>query len=277
MSTPPLTFRRSLSLTTRALFASAIAIAAMVADWRLGWLEPLRDGLSIVARPLLAIGQFPAMVREQFERATLDVLVLQRENAELRTRLTHLVVQQQLAQRCAEENDRLRALLGLSPLPKVRLIAAEVLFDTPDPFSRRVVVDRGSNHGVRLGFAVVDLSGLVGQVTRVQPLVSEVTLLVQEGARVPVEVVRTGTRGIAWGVGDGRLQLRDVLGEWRVREGDELITSGLDGLFPRGLPVGRVVRVEGASGAPIVLVEPFAAGERLRQILIAERLDQPGG
>ncbi len=270
-----LSFRRSLSLTHRALIATLFALALMVADARFHWLEPLRDGLSVFVRPLVAMGQLPVRLWEAIERTTLDVVAVQQENAELRRQLQQLAVQAWEGAAARHENAALRALLGLTPLPQTRPIAAEVLYDSPDPFSRQVVIDRGSNHGVRVGLAVVATQGLVGQVTRVQPLVSEVTLLNHEGMRVPVQVPRTGVRGILWGQGEEWLALRNVLGEVRVAEGDEVVTSGLDGLYPPGIPVGHVVRIEGAGVAPLVWVAPAERGERWRQLLILERLPAP--
>jgi len=270
-----LSFRRSLSITHRALIATLFALALMVADARFHWLEPLRDGLSVFVRPLVALGQLPVRVWEAVERLTLDVVAVQQENAELRRQLHQLAVQAWEGEAARRDNAALRALLGLTPPPHTRPIAAEVLYDSPDPFSRRVVIDRGSNHGVRVGLAVVATNGLVGQVTRVQPLVSEVTLLTHEGMRVPVQVPRTGVRGILWGQGEEWLALRDVLGEVRVAEGDEVVTSGLDGLYPPGIPVGRVVRIEGVGVAPLVWVAPAERGEQWRQLLILERLPAP--
>ena len=156
-------------------------------------------------------------------------------------------------------------------MPGTRLLPAQVLYDSPDPFSRRIVIDRGSNHGIRPGLAVAAAKGLVGQVTRVQPLVSEVTLITHERMRIPVMVARTGMRGILWGRGEAELQLRDVLGEWAVAEGDEVVTSGLDGLYPVGLPVGRVTRIEREQAEPLVFVTPFEAGAQWRQLLVLVR------
>jgi rod shape-determining protein MreC len=266
-----LSFRRSLSLTTRAWLATLVAVAVMVADARFDWLTPLRDGVSVLVRPLVAAGQWPFRVWEMLERSTIDVVALQQENAELRRQLLILSAQIWEGAAARRENDRLRALLGFAPMPGTRLLPAQVLYDSPDPFSRRIVIDRGSNHGIRPGLAVAAAKGLVGQVTRVQPLVSEVTLITQERMRIPVMVARTGMRGILWGRGEGELQLRDVLGEWAVAEGDEVVTSGLDGLYPVGLPVGRVTRIERGQAEPLVFVTPFEAGAQWRQLLVLVR------
>ncbi|GAB6080994.1 rod shape-determining protein MreC [Hydrogenophilus hirschii] len=266
-----LSFRRSLPLTTRAWLATLVAIAVMVADARFDWLTPLRDGVSVLVRPLVAAGQWPFRVWEMLERTTIDVVALQQENAELRRQLLILSAQIWEGAAARRENDRLRALLGFAPMPGTRLLPAQVLYDSPDPFSRRIVIDRGSNHGIRPGLAVAAAKGLVGQVTRVQPLVSEVTLITHERMRIPATVARTGMRGILWGRGEAELQLRDVLGEWAVAEGDEVVTSGLDGLYPVGLPVGRVTRIEREQAEPLVFVTPFEAGAQWRQLLVLVR------
>lgn len=273
---PHLSFRRSLSLTTRAWLGTLLALLLMVADARFGWLTSLRDGVSVLVRPFVAVGQWPVALWERFERATLDVVALQKENSELKRQLQILSVELWQGAEARRENDRLRALLSFPPLPATRVFPVQVLYDSPDPYSRRIVIDRGSNHGIRPGLAVVAAKGLVGQVTRVQPLVSEVTLITHERIRIPAVVTRTGMRGILWGRNDAELQLRDVLGEWAVAEGDEVVTSGLDGLLPRGLPVGRVSRIERGEATPLVFVAPFDAGEQWRALLVVERIDAEG-
>ncbi len=272
---PYLAFRRSLSLTTRAWLAATVAVAMMIADWRLHWLEPLRDGASVLVRPLVALAQWPQVAWQTFDRATRDVLALQQENAALKRQLNEAALALRELEGLRRENRQLRDLLGLNPPPKVRVLPAEVLYDAPDPFSRRLVLDRGAMHGVREGLAVADARGLVAQITRVQPLVSEATLITQRDMRVPVWVEPSGVRGVAVGNGDGTLRLRHVLGRWEVEVGQTVVTSGLDGLYPAGLIVGRVVQVEPGGNEPLVVIEPISQAERVKQVVILERLDRP--
>ncbi len=272
--TPYLDFRRALSLSTRAWIAAAVALVMMLADWRLHWLEPLRDGASVLVRPLIAAARWPQSAWEAFDRSTRDVLALQLENAALKRQLNEAALALGELEGLRRENRQLRELLELNPPPKVRVLAAEVLYDAPDPFSRRLVLDRGAMHGVREGLAVADARGLVAQITRVQPLVSEATLITQRDMRVPVRVEPSGVRGVAVGNGDGTLQLRQVLGRWEVEVNHTVVTSGLDGLYPAGLVVGRIVQVDGGGNEPLVVIEPISQAERVQQVVILERLDR---
>jgi rod shape-determining protein MreC len=129
-------------------------------------------------------------------------------------------------------------------LPR-QFIAAEILYGARDPFTRRVVVDKGFQHGVKAGSAVVDHAGIVGQVTRVFPWLSEVTLVTDKEQAVPIQVLRSGLRGVTFGIGyDGTLELRFMPVNADIQNGDLLVTSGIDGTYPSGLPVGVVSNIE---------------------------------
>jgi rod shape-determining protein MreC len=169
------------------------------------------------------------------------------------------------------ENASLRALLGLRPALTVKSLAAEVLYEATDPYSRRVVVDRGSAQGMPPGAPVINDAGVLGQVTRVYTLSSEVTLLADKDAAIPVLNTRSQERGVAFGLGDGSgMELRFMAANADVREGDLLTTSGLDGLYPPGLPVARVSHVErrGDSSFARVALTPVARAETARHVLV---------
>ncbi|MGH8648065.1 MAG: rod shape-determining protein MreC, partial [Burkholderiales bacterium] len=163
---------------------------------------------------------------------------LQRENFENAAPLLQLKALQ-------AENRQLRELLAARERLRVELAAAEVLYAARDPFSRKVVIDRGSQQDVRPGQPVVDNRGLVGQVTRAYPWLAEVTLVTDKGQFVPVQNVRNGLRAVLSGTGsDGALELRFIPLNADFQNGDELVTSGIDGVYPPGLPVARVTNVE---------------------------------
>ena len=145
------------------------------------------------------------------------------------------------------ENARLRQLMGLRDQLKTQGMTAEVLYDAADPFTRKVLIDKGVASGVTTGSPVIDESGLLGQVTRVMPLVSEVTLVIDRDHATPVLNTRTGARSVAFGdplIRGGVLELRFMAGNADVQADDVLTTSGIDGVYPPGLPVARVDRVE---------------------------------
>ena len=122
-----------------------------------------------------------------------------------------------------------------------------MLYDAADPYTRKVIIDKGLTHGIVPGSPVVDESGVLGQVTRVHPLVSEVTLLIDRDLAIPVLNVRTGARSVAYGdpsAGGSGLELRFMGSNADVQTGDLLTTSGVDGVYPPGLPVAKISRIE---------------------------------
>jgi rod shape-determining protein MreC len=175
------------------------------------------------------------------------------------------------------ENGHLRRLMEAREHLPVRSMMSEILYDARDPSTRRVVLDRGSQNGVKLGLPVIDNAGVVGQVTRVFPFTAEVTLLTDKEQAIPVQVLRNGLRSVAYGRGQsGQLDLRFVAPNADIQVGDVLVTSGLDGMYPAGLAVAKVTQVEsvaqGAFGR--VVCQPLAGIDRHRQLLIVMS-DQP--
>jgi rod shape-determining protein MreC len=174
------------------------------------------------------------------------------------------------------ENDRLRQLLDLRPALQTRSIPAEVMYEAADPYSRKLFIDRGQTQGVTLGAPVINDVGVLGQVTRLYPLTSEVTLLVDKDAAIPVLNTRTQQRSAAFGgvalASGGAMELRFLSGNADVKPGDAMVTSGLDGVYPPGLPVARVASVErrADSGFARILLEPAARADAVRHVLVLE-------
>jgi rod shape-determining protein MreC len=177
-----------------------------------------------------------------------------------------------------QENARLRKLLALRERLETPSQAAQVIYDTADPYTRRVMIDQGQTAGVELGSPVLDEAGIVGQVTRVHPFLSEVTLLIDRDQAIPVLNVRTGARSVAYGdpiAGHGGgMELRFMPGNADVQEGDLLTTSGVDGLYPAGLPVARVVRVERRADSAFARIycAPLAQVYGARHVMVLKPL-----
>ena len=267
---PPPFFKQGPSANARLLFFSLLAIALLVVDSRLDVLGRLRQGIATVLYPVQRTLLVPRdLIGVGFEYLA-EVNRLRAENGELRrleaANANALLQTEQLV----AENQQLRQLLAMRERTAIRSAVAEVLFDTRDAFSRKLVLDKGQQSGVIAGQPVIDASGVVGQVTRVYPLSSEVTLVTDRRSTIPVEIRRTGERSVAFGGSpEGTIELRYLRTGADVRQGDLLVTSGLDGLFPPGLPVGTVRAVETASSAFVrVLVEPAAHAERTRLLLV---------
>jgi rod shape-determining protein MreC len=170
------------------------------------------------------------------------------------------------------ENARLRELLELRPQVGVPARAAQVLYEAADPYSRKVVIDRGGRDGVLPGSPVVVPAGVLGQVTRVYPLNAEVTLLTDQNAAIPVLNERTRQRAAAFGGFQAGMELRFVSGDADVQPGDRLVTGGLDGIFPPGLPVATIAAVERRteSGFARIRLAPLAVSDGVRHVLVLD-------
>jgi rod shape-determining protein MreC len=173
------------------------------------------------------------------------------------------------------ENQHLRQLLEMRERAEQTSTAAEILYAGRDPFSRKVIIDKGSSQDIEEGAAVVDDTGLIGQVTRVFPWTSEVALITDREQVVPVQIVRNGVRAIVFGIGfDGALDLRYMPVNTDVENGDVLVTSGIDGVYPAGLPVAIVSNIERNAAYPFAKITctPAAGVNRNRQVLVMARL-----
>lgn len=272
---PPPLFREGPSALTKLAFCAALAVFLMVADSRFQFTAPARAGLALALHPLQRALLAPVDAWEQagdyargMEKAT------EAENQARQQLASQAVILSRAAQLQAE-NTRLRALLDLREALPVKSIAAEVLYEAPDPFSRRIVIDRGSHRGVRLGAPVVNDAGVLGQVTRVYPLSAEVTLLTDRDATIPVLNTRTQQRGVAYGGERGVMELRFIAANADIKAGDALATSGLDGLYPPGLPVANVAEVErrGDTSFARVGLAPVAQPDSARHVLVLEPLE----
>ncbi len=273
---PPPIFRRGPAPLARLFVFVALCLALLVADLRFRYLEVLRNALSVVTYPLQMAASTPADVVRNATRYCGTLVDVQLENADLRRLQLDAGERLLRFEQLEQENLHLRELLQMSERVQTKSIAADILYNAPDPFARKVILDRGTQQGVEAGLAVVDANGVIGQVTRVHPVQSEVTLLTDRNQSIPVSVVRNGVRGVLYGVGRGMLEMRHVLAEVDIQPGDRLVTSGLDGIFVPGLPVATVTRVDRDQDAfARIECEPLAAIERSVQVLVIGRAAYP--
>ena len=244
---PPPFFRVGFAPLTKLIFFSALSLLLVVGDKQLQFTKPLRAGLSTLILPIqwlvLQPGEALSAMGTYFQN--LDQAQTNLKAAELKV-LQQSVRSQQVEQ-LQIENQNLRQLMGLQSSMVVASQAAEVLFDVPDPYNQRIVIDRGQLKNVALGSPVIDAGGVVGQVTRVYPMTSEVTLLTDKDQSIPVLNSRTGARNITSGdvlAGQPMIELKFVPASADVKEGDLLTTSGIDGIYPAGLQVARISHIE---------------------------------
>lgn len=262
---PPPFFKQGPAPLALLTFYLTVSLAVFVVDLRFKSLDLLRQSVALVVDPVQRVAQAPGSMVEIAAGYLQGMQTLKTENDALRhARLETAPGLLRLAQLEAE-NARLRALLSVKEREKASGQMASILYTARDPFSRKVVVDRGQQAGVVPGQPAIDESGVVGQVTRVFPFSSEITLITDRDQTVPVQILRTGQRSVVFGLGDGQLELRYMPINADVQEGDQLVTSGLDGVYLPGFPVARVVKVERDSaysfariiGAPLAGVENF--------------------
>jgi rod shape-determining protein MreC len=274
--TPPPFFRQGYSALTKLIFFTALSVFMMVADTRFTVVAPLRSGIAAGLAPV----QRSLLVPIDLALGGNDYLqgltkALAAEDA-ARKQLVQQAEQAQSAERLANENRQLRGLLELKPGLTVKSVAAEVMYEAADPFSRKLYIDRGLAQGLAPGSPVITEGGVIGQVTRVYPLTSEVTLLTDRDAAIPLLNTRTQLRAAAFGgVAQGSaLELRFVSANTDVQVGDVLHTSGVDGIYPPGLPVAKVKLVEKQADGGFTRVElaPLASVDRVRHVLVLEPL-----
>ena len=242
---PPPFFKTGPTPLARLLIFSALSLTLLVADARFNYLSPLRQITALIVYPLQRVAAAPAAIARRIGDFFVTQSSLREDNTRLvEERLANAPGLQQLKALQAE-NRQLRELLAARDRVKANAKAAEILYAGRDPFSRKVVIDKGLNDDIKGGQAVVDARGVVGQVTRVYPWLSEVTLVTDKGQAVPVQNLRSGLRGVVFGVGqDGVLDLRFMPANADVKNGDQLVTSGIDGTYPPGLPVAEVSNIE---------------------------------
>ena len=267
---PPPFFRRGPAPLVRLAFFASLSVALLVLDARFRYAETLRSVIAVAAYPLQRAATAPGQIAGRIAGFFASQSALQRDNTDLRARLVASAQDAQRYEATSAELDQLRRLIGAQERIGLKSTPVEVLYSGRDPFSKKLLVDKGAAHGIRAGQAVIDEAGVVGQVTRVHPMVSEVTLLIDKDQAIPVQVVRNGLRAVAFGSGSsGTLELRFMAANAEIQNGDKVVTSGIDGTYPPGLPVATVIRIERDAVAAFarIVCQPAAGVERNRYLL----------
>ena len=246
---PPPFFKQGPSALSKLMFFSALSLFLMVADVRFRITQPVRAALATALYPVqwLALQPVRAVRGSSAYLAGLNQANSSSEQAAKKLALQSLRAGQ--VEQLLLENNRLRKILGLREQLSASVMAAEVLYDAADPYTRKIIIDKGMLQSIELGSPVLDESGVLGQITRVHPLVSEVTLVIDRELAIPVLNVRTGARSVAFGDPTGAasgsgLELRFMGSNSDVQVGDLLTTSGVDGVYPPGLPVAKISKIE---------------------------------
>jgi len=268
---PPPLFKQGAPARVKVTVFALLSIALLVVDARFHALNLVRQVAGTVLYPLQMAALAPRNAASSMSDYFSSISALEKEVRELKSQQVAMAQAMQQAQLQTSENAHLRHLMDAREHLPVRSMMSEILYDARDPSTRRVVLDRGGRDGVKLGLPVIDNAGVVGQVTRVFPLTSEVTLLTDKEQAIPVQVLRSGLRSVAYGRGQsGLLDLRFVAPNADIQVGDILVTSGLDGMYPAGLAVAKVIQVESVANGAFgrVVCQPLAGIDRHRQLLV---------
>ncbi|WP_091849120.1 rod shape-determining protein MreC [Marinobacter segnicrescens] len=255
----------------RLLIVLVLSAVLIVADDRFERLEPLRSGIASALAPVFWLGNAPDRFGDWFAGVVTPREDLLSENEALKARLMILERRALKYGALAAENNRLRELMNASGALDDRVVVAEVVGVSPDPFSHEVIINKGARDGLEAGQAILDSNGLMGQVLYTAAFTSRVLLISDSSHAVPVEVLRNGLRAILLGNGDiGQLELVHVPDTADIREGDVLVSSGLGGRFPKGYPVAEVSHITKDPGAPFVTIHatPMARLSRSKLVLV---------
>ena len=268
---PPPFFHRGPSPLARLTFFTIVAIAIMIADHRFHALESVRLSLSVLTHPIQQLVSVPGDLLARAGDYFASQSRLLRENADLKVKVLENAAAAQEAKMLRAEHQRILAIAERRARYEDHGLAAEVIYTARNPFTRKVVIDKGLTHGIQAGMPVVDGDGIVGQVTNVGKFTSEVTLVTEKDQSVPVMITRNGLRAIAVGSGkDGSIDVPFVPVAADVQNGDLFVTSGIDGTYPAGLVVATVTRVDrsGAYAFAKITARPAAGVENNRFVLV---------
>jgi rod shape-determining protein MreC len=275
---PPPFFKRGPAPLALLTFYIALSLALFVVDLRFRSLELVRQSIALVVDPVQRVAQTPGSLVDYALNYMQGMRQLQRENEELRHAKLNTAPDLLRLEKLEGENERLRKLLVVKERERAKGQVAQILYTARDPFSRKVIIDKGQQAGIVAGQPAIDEAGVVGQVTRTFPYSAEVTLITDKDQAVPVQIVRSGQRSVVFGLGNGQLELRYMPANADVEVGDVLVTSGLDSVYLQGFPVAKVVNIERDSAYSFarIFCTPIAGVENFGEVMVLDpRLPPP--
>lgn len=271
----PAFFVRGASPFSRMVFYCALSIIIMAVDARLNYLSQLRQAFNVGLHPIERIANIPSeFIRDSAKYFSVHNKLVQ-ENYMLKQQAFQNNVKLQRLNTLKAENNHLRSLLGGDIPIHPRAILGDISHTGRDPFRNVVIVNRGSQHNILAGQAVVDSKGVIGQVTRVYPFSSEITMITDKNLSIPVQVERNQLRAIAFGQSGNTLDIPYLPTNVDIKIGDKLVTSGIDGIYPSGLAVATVTKIEQDPESPFakIISTPTAQVSHHLQLLILELPD----
>lgn len=249
-----------------------LSIFIMFADNRFGYMGQIRFGLGYVTAPVYWVADIPARVSFLIDDVFVSRTDLLAENDSLREELLVAQRELQLLASLASENSRLRALDGAAQIVDGAVLPAEIINISPDPYSKRVLINKGAGDGVFVGQALLDANGLMGQIDEVLPFTSWVLLITDPHHVTPVEVNRNGERALARGsrTSGNELELEFVTHTQDMRAGDRLISSGMGQVYPKNYPVAEIISVYSDPGQEFAIIKarPLAQLDSTRHVML---------
>lgn len=264
-------FKRGQASGVALVFLAILCIVLMVLDSQTNWLTPVRRAVATIINPLQKAALWPRDVVVQISNWSnaVELAKIQTEEAQRqRIDLTQLNVQ---ASQMAAENIQLRRLLGIKNSVILPSVAVEILYMAANPLHQTLVLTKGTDDGIAPGMPLIGEGGIVGQIQRVTSSTSEAALITDERVTMPAIVLRNGLRVVVYGSGrPGRVEVRYLALGADIKEGDQLVTSGIGGVYPAGLAIGKVSKIEknSAQGFVSAVVEPSAHPERYLHFLV---------
>jgi rod shape-determining protein MreC len=255
----------------RLFFFAILSLGLMWLDQRQGYLEGLRHVLSMVAYPFQVLVDSPSAAWDWLDESFTTRERLSRENAALRKRLRESDLQLMRFADLEQENVRLREMRAATARISERVIVGEILRVDLDPYRHRVIINKGTRDGAFKGQALLDATGVFGQITRAGAFSSEAILITDSEHAIPVQVNRNGLRTLALGTGNlTRMSLPFLPTNADIQVGDLLVSSGLGGVFPAGYPVATVTKVDKKAAQTLasVVAQPAATLDRDREVLL---------
>ncbi len=247
------------------------SIVLMLADHRSDIAAPLRNVVGLVVQPLQYVVSAPQKLQEWFSEVLQPFNELRQEHAELKAENDLLKVRLQLFESLRKENERFSSLLSASKKVADEVLLAELIEVSLDPFTHRVLVNKGSRNNVYMGQPVIDTEGVVGQVTRTTLYRSAVTLITDPNHAIPVQIRRNGLRAVVQGTGSAQnLEIPFLTPHVDIRQGDVLITSSMGGRFPAGYPVAEVTEIIKDANEPFleIVAVPIARLDYAKEVLL---------
>ena len=277
MSEPSLSFTRErVHPVTKLIGLSLVSISLMVLDTRYAAVQQAKSVVATALQPLQWVANQPVHLYEYSRSFLQSQNKLLDENQRLREENMRLQALSNQLHAQAKELKELHLLQRLQAHGIEASTTAQIISNGKDPLADKLIINRGSHHNLQVGDAVIDQNGLIGQITQVQPFSSELTLLTHSQMVIPVMVARTGVRSLLYGNGN-EVSLRYFPVDADLQKDDVLVTSGLDSVYPVGVPVAKVTAVQRASGTPYyrTTVLPLAAVNSSKYVLVLPQTELP--